>query len=83
MIKTSMGEDDEVNKDLSINEIYHLIATIDNREDLAPLAEGFMSLLGNQVESHNTYLPDSVMELSFSEELLILFWRFIHQNPKL
>lgn len=45
------------------------------------MAQGFLKLLSNYVESKNTYLPDSVIELSFFEDVLVIFWRLLHSNP--
>ena len=54
---------------------------IHGKTNTEALAQGFLRLLSNYVESKNTYLPQSVIEISFFEDLLIVFWRLLHSNP--
>ncbi len=70
-----------MNHDLSINEFYRLLQVIHGKASLEPLVTGFANIIYNYVECRYTYLPDSVTEVPFFEETLILFWRFLHGNP--
>ena len=70
-----------VNKEYSVNEFYRMMQVIHGKTNTEALAQGFLRLLSNYVESKNTYLPQSVIEISFFEDLLIVFWRLLHSNP--
>ena len=58
-----------------------LLARINNGRDLAILYRGFVRLLRNTFESKNTYLPSSQSRLECYQELLILLWKTLEENP--
>jgi hypothetical protein len=72
-----------ITQDISINEFYRLLQVIHGKANLDPLITGFANLIYNFIECRYTYLPDSVIEITFFEETLIFFWRFLHGNPHL
>lgn len=51
------------------------------KANLDPVVRGFANILYNKIECQLTFLPDSVSEIDFIEDSLIVFWRFLHCNP--
>jgi hypothetical protein len=45
------------------------------------VVRGFANIFYNKIETALTYLPDSIQEIEFIEDSLIVFWRFLHCNP--
>ena len=70
----------QVHEDLASNEFYRMLQVIHGKANLDPLRTGFVNILYNFIEANNTYLPESVTVVDFYEEVLILFWRFLHSN---
>lgn len=58
-----------------------LLARIDNGRDLNVLYRGFVRLLRNTFESKNMLLPSSQAKLECYQELLILLWKTLEENP--
>ena len=58
-----------------------LLARIGSGRELTFLYKGFVRLLKNVYESKNTYLPNSVARLECFQELLVLFWKLLEENP--
>ena len=58
-----------------------MMQVIHGKTNTEALAQGFLRLLSNYVESKNTYLPQSVIEISFFEDLLIVVASFQSQLP--
>eukprot|EP00580_Thalassiosira_gravida_P016902 CAMPEP_0201662456 /NCGR_PEP_ID=MMETSP0494-20130426/4532_1 /ASSEMBLY_ACC=CAM_ASM_000839 /TAXON_ID=420259 /ORGANISM="Thalassiosira gravida, Strain GMp14c1" /LENGTH=1029 /DNA_ID=CAMNT_0048140817 /DNA_START=180 /DNA_END=3269 /DNA_ORIENTATION=+ len=60
-----------------------LLARINNGKDLEALYRGFVRLLRNMHESKNTLLsmPNSPTRLECHQELLILLWKTLEENP--
>jgi hypothetical protein len=58
-----------------------LLARINNGKDLNTLYRGFVRLLRNMFESKNTLLPGSQARLECHQELLILLWKTLEENP--
>ncbi|EED92769.1 predicted protein [Thalassiosira pseudonana CCMP1335] len=58
-----------------------LLARIDNGRDLHVLYRGFVRLLRNTFESKNMLLPSSQAKLECYQELLILLWKTLEENP--
>lgn len=58
-----------------------LLARIDSGRELTFLYKGFVRLLRNVYESKNTYLPNSMAKLECFQELLVLFWKLLEENP--
>jgi len=58
-----------------------LLARIDSGNDLTFIFKGFVRLLKNVYESKNTYLPNSMANLECFQELLVIFWKMLEENP--
>lgn len=58
-----------------------LLARIDSGRELSFIFKGFVKLLRNVYESQNTYLPNSKAKLECFQELLVLFWKLLEENP--
>jgi len=56
-----------------------LLARIDTGRELTFIYEGFTRLLRNVYESESTYMGGS--KLGCYQELLVLFWKFLEENP--
>lgn len=65
------------------NMIRTLLARIDSGKELTFVFDGFSRLLRNVYESKskNTYLPNSAIRLECFQELLVLLWKFLEENP--
>jgi len=58
-----------------------LMARMDSATELDFVFEGFASLLNNVYEPQSTYLPNSSTKLECFQELLVLLWKFLEENP--
>lgn len=58
-----------------------LLARINDGKDLNTLYRGFVRLLRNTFESKNTLLPSSQSRLECYQEILILLWKTLEENP--
>ena len=58
-----------------------LLARINTGRDLNTLYRGFVRLLKNMFESKNTLLPTNHARLECHQELLILLWKTLEENP--
>ena len=58
-----------------------LLARINSGRDLTIMYRGFVKLLRNTFESKNTLLPSSQSRLECYQELLILLWKTLEENP--
>lgn len=58
-----------------------LLARISNGKDLNTLYRGFVRLLRNMFESKSSILPGSHARLECHQELLILLWKTLEENP--
>ncbi|KAG7370552.1 dymeclin [Nitzschia inconspicua] len=58
-----------------------LMARIDSVSELNFVFEGFARLLRNVYENQSTYLPNSSTKLECFQELLVLLWKFLEENP--
>ncbi|KAL7550976.1 hypothetical protein ACHAWF_014186 [Thalassiosira exigua] len=58
-----------------------LLARIDNGKDLDTLYRGFVRLLRNMFETKSALLPSSQVRLECHQELLILLWKALEENP--
>lgn len=56
---------EEVTADLAQNEFYRLLQVIHGKANLEPLKDGFNKLIGNFIDSRNTFLPESVVDINF------------------
>lgn len=56
-----------------------VLARMDNSADLKLVYEGFAKLLKSTYESEATYLSSA--SLDCYQELLVLFWKFLEENP--
>lgn len=58
-----------------------LLARIDSGKELTFIYKGFVRLLKNVYESKSTYLPNSMSKLECFQELLVLLWKMLEENP--
>ena len=58
-----------------------LVARIDTARELTIVYEGFAHLLKNVYEGKSNYLPSSSAKLECFQELLVLLWKFLEENP--
>lgn len=58
-----------------------LLARISDGKDLNTLYRGFVRLLRQTFESKNTLLPSSQSKLECYQEILILLWKTLEENP--
>jgi hypothetical protein len=63
------------------NMVRTLLARIDSTKDLDFVFRGFSRLLQNVYQSKNSYLPGSTVKLECFQELLVLLWKFLEENP--
>mmetsp|Transcript_7900 Transcript_7900/g.11282 ORF Transcript_7900/g.11282 Transcript_7900/m.11282 type:complete len:871 (-) Transcript_7900:36-2648(-) len=73
-------EFDEASK-TGFNIFRTLLARIDSVKELTFIYYGFARLLRSVYESKNTYLPNSTKSLHCFQEVLILFWKMLEENP--
>jgi len=59
----------------------NLMARIDTAQELDFIFNGFARLLKNVYEPQSTYLPNSSTKLECFQELLVLLWKFLEENP--
>jgi len=58
-----------------------LMARMDSATELDFVFDGFARLLKNVYETQSTYLPNSSTKLECFQELLVLLWKFLEENP--
>jgi hypothetical protein len=58
-----------------------LMSRIDSAKDLTFIFDGFSRLLRNIYEAESSYLPGSAPKLECFQELLVLLWKFLEENP--
>lgn len=58
-----------------------LLARMDSTKELTFVFDGFARLLKNVYESKNSYLPNSSVKLECFQELLVLLWKILEENP--
>uniref|UniRef100_A0A7S4EEW3 HID1 domain-containing protein n=1 Tax=Pseudo-nitzschia australis TaxID=44445 RepID=A0A7S4EEW3_9STRA len=58
-----------------------LMARIDSAADMDFIFDGFARLLKNVYEPQSSYLPNSSTKLECFQELLVLLWKFLEENP--
>jgi hypothetical protein len=58
-----------------------LLSRIDNARELRFCYKGFVKLLQSVYESKNSYMPGTVVKLGCYQELLVLLWKFLEENP--
>ena len=73
----------EVGSQGGFNMVRTLLARMDSGRELTFVFNGFSRLLRNVYESKskNTYLPNSAVRLECFQELLVLLWKFLEENP--
>jgi hypothetical protein len=75
------AEEKSICEDLTTNEFHRLLQVIHGKMNLEPFVESMTKYFNNLIEPQQAYLPSSVTQIPFYQELLILFWRFIQNNP--
>jgi hypothetical protein len=58
-----------------------LMARIDSPKELTFIFDGFVRLLKNVYEAESSYLPGTAPKLECFQELLVLLWKFLEENP--
>jgi hypothetical protein len=58
-----------------------LMARMDTAAELNFVFDGFARLLRNVYEGQGSYLPNSSPKLECFQELLVLLWKFLEENP--
>lgn len=58
-----------------------LMARMDSAAELDFVFEGFSRLLKNVYQQQSGYLPNSAPKLECFQELLVLLWKFLEENP--
>ena len=73
-------EFDEASKG-GFNVFRTLVARIDTAKEMTFIFNGFANLLKNVYENKHSYLPTSAPKLECFQELLVLLWKFLEENP--
>lgn len=79
--KKEQKEEKSLSEDLTSNEFHRLLQVIHGKMNLEPFVESMTRYFSNLIDSSQTYLPNSMTQIPFYQELFILFWRFIQGNP--
>jgi len=58
------------------------LSYIESPDELNFIFRGFVRLLNNSHEAQSTYLPYSITRIEIEQELLILLWKCLEENPK-
>lgn len=74
------SEEKSLGEDLTTNEFHRLLQVIHGKMNLEPFVDSMTRYFSNLIDANNTYLPNSVTQIEFYQELFILFWRFIQGN---
>jgi len=56
------------------------MSSTDYCRNLEPFVESMTKYFSNLIDVNQTYLPNSMVQIQFYQELFILFWRFIQGN---
>ena len=67
-------------EDLTINEFYRLLKIVQGKINLEPLYIGLGQYFQNIIDTHSTYLPSSINQVPFYQEVCILTWRLMTNN---
>jgi len=57
------------------------LSSVESPEELNFIFRGFARLLNNVHESQSTVLPYSITRIEIEQELLILLWKCLEENP--
>lgn len=58
-----------------------IVARIDSRKELTIIYKGITKLLRNVYESRSTLLPGSKQSVQCYQEVLVIFWKMLEENP--
>lgn len=64
-----------------MNPFRYYFSRLHRNQDFEQLLNGIFVLVANPVNSSNTYLPKSMKQIQFTEELIMLLWKWIEFNP--
>ena len=64
-----------------LNQFRFYVARIHRMVDFEFILGGFCTLLMNPLQASSTYLPNSIKQFTYTEEVLMLLWCFIEANP--
>lgn len=67
-------------EDLTINEFYRLLKIVQGKINLEPLYMGLSQYFQNIIDCHSAYLPSSVNQIPFYQEVCIFTWRLMTNN---
>ena len=67
-------------EDLTINEFYRLLKIVQGKLNLEPLYAGLSQYFQNIIDCHSAYLPSSVNQIPFYQEICVFTWRLITNN---
>ena len=67
-------------EDLTINEHYRLLKVVHGKINLDPLYVGLSQYFQNIVDCQSTYLPNSVNQIPFYQEVCVFTWRLMTNN---
>ena len=73
-------QEEELIKALCTNEFLRLLMRINGKTNFDFMYTGFRHLLTNIIESRSASLPNSVREISFYQELVLILWRALTFN---
>ena len=66
--------------DLTLNEHFRLLRVIHGRINMDPMYAGLTQYFSNVVQCQNSYLPNSMAQVPFSQEIFVLMWRLLTTN---
>lgn len=78
--ENAKAEEKTLEEDLTTNEFHRLLQVIHGKMNLEPFVDSMTKFFNNLIEPYTAYLPSSVTQIPFYQELLLLFWRFIQGN---
>ena len=67
-------------EDLTINEFYRLLKIVQGKSNLEPLYFGLSQYFQNIIDMHSAYLPSSINQIPFYQEICIFTWRLMTNN---
>lgn len=65
-----------------VNRFQHYFSRLHRVQDFEMLMDGLCVLIANPLYSQSTYLPSSQKQVSFSEEMFMLLWKFFECNSR-
>ena len=66
--------------DLTSNEHFRLLRVVHGKVNLDPIYVGLRQYFKNIVDCHGSYLPGSMVQIPFYQEVCVFAWRLITNN---